>query len=150
MIKKLIQQYVSPFQILEKAGRLAYKLDFSGNWKIHPVFSVAQLKSSSPLALDLFSKPFFSLPPPVFVEGNIDTLKSFEIEKFLNKRLVKQGKGQNIKYLVWWKGYDPKWDQWYNIKEFDDIADLVDNYEASLLASIGTHFFNMDINFSFW
>lgn len=39
--KKLIQQYVRPFQVLERVGRLAYKLDVPHDWKIYPIFSIA-------------------------------------------------------------------------------------------------------------
>ena len=39
--KKLTQQYVGPFRIMKKVGRLAYKLDVPPDWRIHPVFSVA-------------------------------------------------------------------------------------------------------------
>ena len=39
--KKLIQQYIGPFCIVEKVGRLAYRLDVLPDWRIHPVFSVA-------------------------------------------------------------------------------------------------------------
>ena len=39
--KKLTQQYVSLFCVLEKVGQLAYKLDVSFDWRVHSVFSVA-------------------------------------------------------------------------------------------------------------
>lgn len=108
VIKKLTKQYVDPFCILEKVGRLAYKLDVPADWKIHPVFSVAQLKPAPPPALDPFSKLISFELLPVFVEGNTDTVKSFKVEKLLNKRLVKRGKVCNIEYLVRWKRYGPK------------------------------------------
>lgn len=41
VIKKLTQQYVSPFLILEKVDHLAYNLDISNNWKIYSIFSIA-------------------------------------------------------------------------------------------------------------
>lgn len=66
--KKLIQQYVKPFLILEKVGRLTYILDISVDWKIHPVFSVAQLEPAPPLSLDLFSSPYLFCLSPVFME----------------------------------------------------------------------------------
>lgn len=83
--KKLTQQHIGPFRIVEKVGRLAYKLDVPPNWQIHPVFSVAQLELASPLAKNPFGKPFSFNPPPVFVESDMDKVKSFEIERFLNK-----------------------------------------------------------------
>ena len=144
--KKLTQQYVGPFRILEKVGHLAYKLDVPRDWRIHPVFSVAQLEPAPPPALDPFSRPIPSEPPPVFVEGDTDTLKSFEVERLLNKRLVKRRKGRNIKYLVRWKGYGPEWDRWYNVKELDNAVALVDDYEASLAAT-RTHFVSGDVDF---
>lgn len=39
--KKLIQQYVGPFRVLEKIVRFTYKLDMPYNWRVHPVFLVA-------------------------------------------------------------------------------------------------------------
>lgn len=38
--KKLIKQYVGPFRIVEKVGRLAYRLNVPFNWQIHLVFFV--------------------------------------------------------------------------------------------------------------
>lgn len=93
---------------MQKVGCLTYKLDISSNWQIHPVFSMAQLELAPPSAKDLFKRLFPSNPPLVFVKGNTDRLKSFEIERLLNKRQVKKGKGWAIEYLVRWKGYDPK------------------------------------------
>lgn len=80
---------MSPFRIFEKVGHLAYKLDISANWKIYLVFLIVQLNPASNLAQDLFTKPFSSYPPPVFVEGDTNILKSFKIEQLLHKRLLK-------------------------------------------------------------
>lgn len=131
---------------MEKIGRLAYRLDVPPNGRIHPVFSVAQLEPAPPPAKDPFAKPFPSNPPPVFVEGNTDRLKSFEVERLLNKRQVKKGRGYAIEYLVRWKGYDAEWDRWYNVKELDNAAGLVDDYEATL-ATTRAHFINEDVDF---
>lgn len=98
--KKLTQQYVGPFHIMEKVDHLAYRLNVPSNWRIHLVFSVAQLKLAPPLAKDPFGRPFLSNPPFVFVKGNTDKMKSFEIERLLNKRQIKKKIGQAIKYLV--------------------------------------------------
>ena len=98
--KKLTQQYVGPFRIMEKVGRLAYRLDIPPDWWIHPVFSMAQLELAPHPAKDPFGRPFPSNPPPVFVEEDTDKVKNFEVEKLLNKRQVKKGKGQAVEYLV--------------------------------------------------
>ena len=109
--KKLTQQYVGLFRIVEKVGRLAYRLNVSPNWRIHPVFSVAQLEPAPPPAEDPLGRTFPSNPLPVFVKGNTDKVKSFEIERLLNKLQIKKGKGRAIKYLVRWKRYGPEWDR---------------------------------------
>ena len=64
-------------------------------------------------------------PSSVFVEGDTNRQKSFEIDRLLNRRTVKKGKGLAIKYLVRWTGYGPEWDRWYNVKDLDNAADLV-------------------------
>ncbi len=131
---------------MQKVGYLTYKLDVSPNWQIHPVFSVAQLELAPPPVEDLFERLFPSNSPLIFVKGNTDRLKNFEIERLLNKRQVKKGKSWAIEYLVRWKDYDPKWDRWYNLKGLDNTAALVADYEVSL-ATTRTHFINKNIDF---
>lgn len=145
--KKLTQQYIGPFRIVEKVGYLAYRLDILFDWRIYSVFSMAQLEPTLPLAENSFSRLFPANPPPVFVNGDTDILKSFEIEKLLNKRQVKKEKDQAIEYLVRYKGYGPKQNRWYNIKMFENTINLIKDYEASLLASIETSFINKNIDF---
>lgn len=83
----------------------------------------------------------------MYVDSNTNNWKSFEIEKFLNKkRQVKKGRGRALEYLVRWKSYSPKWDRWYNIKELDNAAAFIDDYKASL-AFARTHFLNKDVDF---
>lgn len=98
--KKLIQQYISPFRIIEKVGQLAYRLDVPPDWQIHLVFSVAQLELALSPAEDLFGRPFSSSPSLIFVKGNTKKMKSFEIKKLLNKRQIKKRKGQTVEYLL--------------------------------------------------
>ncbi len=106
--KKLTQQYVGPFQIIKKVGRLVYRLDIPSDWRIHPVFSVAQLEPTPNPAKDLFQRPRPQQPPSVFVEGNTDKHKSFEIDRLLNKRTIQKGRGLAVEYLVHWTRYGPK------------------------------------------
>ena len=83
--KKLTQQYVSPFQILEKVGRLAYKLDVRLDWRVHLVFSVAQLEPAPSPIEDPFHRPRPHMPPAVFVDDETDVSRSFEVDRLLNK-----------------------------------------------------------------
>lgn len=99
--RKLTQQYASPFCIVEKVGCLAYKLDKPPDWRIHPVFSMAKLELVAPLAKYLFVKLFPSNSLFVLVKDDTNKLKSFELERLLNKRQVKKGKGHAIETLVY-------------------------------------------------
>ena len=127
--KKLTQQYVGPFQIVERVGWLAYRLEVPSDWRIHPVFSVAQLKPAPSPSENPFHRPRPQQPPSVFVESDTEKAKFFEIDRLLNKRTVKKGKGLAIKYIVRWTGYGPEWDRWNNIKDLDNAADLLWAYE---------------------
>jgi len=42
--KILAPKLCGPFKILEQRGELAYKLEISDRWKIHPVFHVSLLE----------------------------------------------------------------------------------------------------------
>ena len=110
--KKLTQQYVSPFQILEKVGRLGYKLDVPPDWRVHPVFLVAQLEPAPSPTEDPFHGPRPHMPPAVFVDGDTDVSRSFEVDRLLNKRTVRKGKGRAVEYIVRWTGYGAEWDRW--------------------------------------
>ena len=71
------------------------------------------------------------MPPAVFIDGDTNASKSFEVERLLNKQTVKKGKGRAVEYLVCKTGYGPEWDRWYNIKNLDNAADLVHDYKES-------------------
>ena len=130
--KKLTQRYLGPFRIEEKVGCLAYRLAIPNDWRIHPVLSVAQLEPTPEPFNNLFWHLHLYHPPTVFVDGDFDTLKSFEIDHLLNKRMIKRDKGLIIEYLVCWTGYCPEWDRWYNVKNLDNAVELVRKYEEGL------------------
>lgn len=130
--KKLTQQYVGPFQVQERVGRLAYRLDVPSDWRIHPVFSLAQLEPAPAPTQDPFHCPRPHMPPAVFVDGDTDALRSYEMDRLLNKRTIKKGRGHAVEYLVCWTGYGLEWDRWYNVKDVDNAADLVRAYKEGL------------------
>lgn len=130
--KKLAQQYVGPFKVLERVGRLAYLLEVPEDWQMHPVFTIQQLEPA-PLETDPFDRPRPDHPPSVFVEGDTELFKSYEIDRILNKRTVRKGRGIATEYLLKWKGYGPEYDRWYNVKALGNAEDLVKEYEDELL-----------------
>ena len=38
---KFTQQYVGPFLVMERVGRLAYRLEIPSYWRIYPIFTIA-------------------------------------------------------------------------------------------------------------
>ncbi|TAQ84474.1 hypothetical protein B7494_g7190 [Chlorociboria aeruginascens] len=126
--KKLHQQRVGPFTIIEKIGQLAYKLDIPQHWRVHNVFSIAQLEPCI-AGTDPYDRKRPEHPGPVFVEGDDEFNKSFELDKILAKRKTPTGQ---TRYLVRWKGYGPEYDQWYSEKRLANAKDLIEEYETMM------------------
>lgn len=132
--KKLGQQYVGHFKVIKKVGRLAYQLDIPTHWKVHPIFTIAQLEPAPHPTMNPFHRPRPEEPPSVFVEGDTDTMKSFELERILDKRMIRKGRGLATEYLVKWVGYGPEHDRWLNIKDLGNAKELVQDYEDAITA----------------
>ena len=81
--KKLAERLYSPFTILEYRGQLAYMLEISILWKIHPVFHVRLLER-----YETSTRPAREQPPmtPEEIDGDLE----WEVEKI--------GKSQIISY----------------------------------------------------
>lgn len=94
---KLSQQYAGPFRILEKIGNLAYRLELPEHWRIHPVFTIAQLEPCADPTKDPFRRPRPDLPASVHVNGDTDRVKSYEIEKIITSRETKK---RDTEFLV--------------------------------------------------
>ena len=132
IITKLTQQYVGPFRIIERVGRLAYRLQIPHHWKIHPVFTIAQLEpytTGDPFERELPPQPLDlradQLPP--------QNLSQLLAEKILRKRIIKKGKGTATEYLIRWKNRGPEHDQWKNVKSLDEKEkNLVKAYKQKM------------------
>ena len=122
-------QYVGPFRVLARIGRLAYHLEVPNDWRIHPVFSIAQLEPVPNPKSDPYHRERPDEPPSIFVEGDTDEYKSYEIDRLINKRVITKGRGQATEYLVKWKGYGPQHDRWRNVKDLQNALELVQEYE---------------------
>ena len=121
--RKLSQQRAGPFKVLQKVGSLAYRLELPPTMRIHPVISVAQLEPCP--QGDPYDRP--RPENPGSVEAEDPSYPSFEIERLLDRKLVR-GAPQ---YLVKWKGWDHSWNTYYPLRELTLKAqELVDDYDS--------------------
>ena len=127
--KKLSRQYVDSFKILEKIDNLTYRLKLSNHWRIHFVLFVTQLKFVFLSMKNLFNRSHSNQSNFVFVKENTNQIKSWKIERFINKRQIKR---RDDEYLVKWKSWNSQYDEWRNLSKFDDAQNLVQNYESAL------------------
>ena len=124
------QQYVGPFNVIQKVGSQAYRLLLPAHWKVHPVFTIAMLEPA-PAGDDPFGRPTPDHPGSVFVEGDTPTKQSFVVESLINRRVIKKGRGKVVQYLVRWQGYGPEDDRWYSMKDLDNAKGLVAQYDRA-------------------
>ena len=90
------------------------------------MISIAHLE---PVVKDVYSRPYADHPDSVFIQGDTNEWKSFEVERLVDKRItIRRGKRQE-EYLVRWKGYGPEFDQWYHVDTLDNCKELVRDYE---------------------
>lgn len=94
--QKLSSRYYGPFQILEKIGKVAYRLQLPNGSKIHPVFHISLLKKHVGCEGDV---PVPTALPPFNDEGAV----LLEPQEILDTRWVKQGSRLVEESLVQWK-----------------------------------------------
>jgi hypothetical protein len=98
--KKLSDQYVGPYTILEKRGQSSWKLDIPSTDRKHPVFNEELLtKYYKPLAHRTDARP-----PAEIIENREEN----EVEEILKHRRI----GKGYQYLVKWKDYPHSESTW--------------------------------------
>ena len=123
---KYNQQYVKSFRILKRIDKLTYRFDLFNHWRIHSILFIAQLKSCFDSTTNFFNRLRSNYSNFVFVKKNIERVKSYEIEKLINKR---QTKRRESKYLMRWRDYESKHDDWKNLSKLKNAQRLVQKYE---------------------
>ena len=122
--KKIGPQLVGPFKVLERIGRLAYRLELPPNMRIHNVISVAHLEPATDPVKDPY-KRHRTPAPEIVVDGEIE----YEIDRLLQKRRVRRGRGTSLQYLVRWLNCGPEDDMWLPVHRLANARDKVDEYE---------------------
>ncbi|CAM8935244.1 unnamed protein product [Rhodiola kirilowii] len=113
---KLARRYYGPFQILERIGRVAYRLALPPHDRIHDVFHVSTLKRCKA------TPPFDSIAWP---EAFVGARPALHPATILGKRRIKQGGQELSQVLVQWAGQtseDATWEEVTRLKlDFSDI-----------------------------
>ena len=119
--KKFNPKYIGPYKIAAEISKTAYKLELPTNLKIHPVFHVSLLKPYK--ESDEFEREI--RPPPVFITE--DNQEEYEVEKILDKRIIRK----KPQYLVKWLGY-PLYDAtWEPVENLKNCQEKVKEYEST-------------------
>ena len=60
---------------------------------------------------------------------NMSWLKSYEIKKLINRRIKNYEKRKIIQYLLRWKDYEFKYDEWKSFTALSNFMNFVENYK---------------------
>lgn len=107
---KLAYKYFGPFQILDRVGKVAYRLELPPDSQVHNVFHISQLKEYHPD----YTPVFATLPR----FPSLDTMDT-EPDAILERRLVKKGNAAVPQVLIKWLGLPTEqatWEYWEVLK----------------------------------
>ncbi|KAL8441499.1 hypothetical protein Emag_007115 [Eimeria magna] len=109
-VQKLQPQFIGPFKVLKRVGKVAYKLDLPPSMMMHPVFHVFLLQKDKP-------RPPHMMEPtgwqPVGGAAK-DEDPVIEVEHLLDSR----GSGKEEEFLVKWKGFPVEQATWGPVVNF--------------------------------
>ncbi|KAJ0981251.1 hypothetical protein J5N97_009506 [Dioscorea zingiberensis] len=100
-VPKLAAKYYGPYEVVDKIGAVAYKLNLPASSAIHPVFHVSLLKKSVAEHPITRALPSTSLP---------DTIQ--KPMAILDRRMVKRGNQPATKWLINWENQSPAEATW--------------------------------------
>ena len=94
------------------------------------MFSIAQLELALALGSNLYNRPILDEPSPIKLGTN-----AYEVERILDKRVIRKGRGFSTQYWIWWKGWGLEHDRWYRIQDLGDCDELIEEYEQRIQQS---------------
>ena len=124
------------FEVLDRVGKLAYRLDIPTESRIHPVISVAHLEPApegdDPWEREPTSNEHLPTTDERFPEDTV-----YEVERILAKRVVnapgrprRDGTRQQItKYLIRWKDQSARYDCWVREEDCIGCEDAIKEFE---------------------
>ena len=112
-----MKYFVGPYKVKGIVSSNTIELELSKSIKIHPVVNASRVRLYKPQVEEQKRTP----PKPVIIEEE----KEFEVEKILNKRMVREKE----KFLVRQKGYMAEEDTWENKENLENAKELVEEFE---------------------
>lgn len=91
--EKLAPRFYGPFEVTQRIGPTAYKLQLPSTSKIHPVFHVSQLKKMVGTA------PVSPTIPP-HISADLEFIG--DPEELLDVRQIQQGQHSQVEVLIKW------------------------------------------------
>ena len=117
---KLLPKYIGPYKILERVGKVAYRIKLPERCRIHPVFHVSLLHAYNDP--DKYPGAQMQACPLDWLDGD----PTFEVERILDHRVLFTGGKRSVTYLVKWCGFGTLYDTW----EPEYIPGMLDAYIA--------------------
>ena len=117
---KLSKRYYGPFQITERMGKVAYRLQLPDHSRIHPVFHVSLLK---PYTTTPTTATVMDLPP--LASDNHPIITPLAI---VASKVIPSETGPKHMVLVQWQGLPPEetsWEDWSSLKNIHHLEDKV-------------------------
>ena len=93
--------------------------------RIHDVISIAHLEPATNPKNDPYRRRRL-LAPAIVIDGQ----EEWEIEKLIQKRKIRRGRGWSTQYLVRWLGYGPEFDEWIPEHGLGNASRLTQEFEA--------------------
>jgi len=115
--EKLTERFMGPYKVKGIISSNAIELELPNSIKIHPVVNVSRVRLYKSQVKGQKKIP----PKPVIIEEE----EEFEVEKILNKRMVRRKE----KFLVRWKDYTVGEDTWENRENLENAKELVEEFE---------------------
>lgn len=103
--EKLAAKFYGPFEVLERIGQVAYRLQLPETSKVHPVFHISQLK-----------RAIGTLPSSITIPDQFNSEVEFvtEPEVLVDVRQLQQGNKPVMEVLIKWKGlpfFEATWEE---------------------------------------
>ena len=122
--RKLFNQRVGSFKILKTVdNNQIYRFQLFSIMRIHSVIFITQLKLIT-FDSDSYGREISDLLSMINKYINID-VSSYEIERLLNKRVIRN----KSYYLIKWKNFGHEHNVWYLIDNLSDIKNLISEFE---------------------